>query len=408
VRVPPFAQTVRFKLTVWYSSLLLVFGIAFVVALNLAARLNRPDLISLEDLQSGEVQVEFVRTGPGQALWRPTMITFKDAEDKLYTQNLENLRTWSIVAVFGLAVASGVGGYVLSGMMLRPVRDIAQVASEIGASNLNRRINHQGPDDELKALADTFDSMIDRLEHSFDQQRQFVQDASHELRTPLAAIRTNIEVAEMDPEISPEEYRALLDTVKTQTARLTRLSEDLLLLSTSEGETLELEPVGLVDLADDVSAQLGPLAATHSMAIRVEGDESIDAMAGTDQLYRCLFNLVDNAIKYAGDGSTVTIRAERAGDQAVIKVTDNGVGIPQEELQRVFDRFFRVDKGRARRHGGTGLGLAIVRELVLSMGGTVTVESTPGGGTSFTIRLKAAPAWPPVVMKPSAPVLTAG
>ena len=354
VRVPPFAQTVRFKLTVWYSSLLLVFGIAFVVALNLAARLNRPDLVSLQDLQNGEVQVEFVRTGPGQALLLPTTITFKDAEDRLYSQNLQNLRTWSIVAVFGLAIASGVGGYVLSGMMLRPVRDIAQVASEIGASNLNRRINHQGPHDELKALADTFDSMIDRLEQSFEQQRQFVQDASHELRTPLAAIRMNIEVAEMDPEISQEEYRTLLDTVKAQTARLTRLSEDLLLLSTSEGDVLELEPVTMLELADEVAAQLGPVAATHSIVIRAEGDERVEAMAGTDQLYRSVFNLVDNAIKYAGDGSTVTIRAERAADQAVIKVRDNGVGIPQDQLQRVFDRFFRVDKGRARGTAAAG------------------------------------------------------
>src|SRR5260221_3272947 len=129
---------------------------------------------------------------------------------------------------------------------------------------------------------------------------QFVEDSSAELRPPLADNRTNIEVAEMDPEISQEEYRTLLDTVKAQTARLTRLREALLLLSSSEGEALELDPVALFDVADEVASQLGPVAATHSMALRAEGDETVEAMAGTDQLYRCVFNLVDNAIKYAG------------------------------------------------------------------------------------------------------------
>ena len=397
--MPPFFHTVRFKLTVWYSSLLLVFGIAFVVALNLAARLSHPDLISLDALRSGDVEVEFVRTGPGQALLLPKTLTFKDAEDQVYDQSLRNLRTWSILSVFGLALASGVGGYLLSGMLLRPVRDITQVASEIGATRLNRRIRHQGPDDELKALADTFDSMIDRLERSFDQQRQFVQDASHELRTPLAAIRTNIEVAEMDPEISEDEYRSLLETVKTQTERLTRLSDDLLLLSTSEGEEPELSPVEAVDLLRDVSGQLQPVAAGREMRILVEGDEELDASGNYDLLFRCVFNLVDNAIKYAGVGCTVTLRAVRINNQAVLTVADNGLGIPAEALPKLFDRFYRVDRGRSRNQGGTGLGLAIVKESAEAMGGSVEVASSPGAGTRFTIRLK----YQPPLARPARP-----
>jgi len=126
----------------------------------------------------------------------PAMLV-NQAGDEFRTENLNRLRTWSIVAGFGLAIVSGFGGFALSGILLRPVRDITDVASEISASNLSQRINHEGPDDELKNLADTFDSMIDRIERGFESQRRFVQDASHELRTPLAAIRTNIEVAEM-------------------------------------------------------------------------------------------------------------------------------------------------------------------------------------------------------------------
>jgi signal transduction histidine kinase len=395
VRLPSFARTVRFRLTVWYSSLMLVFGVAFVVALNLAARLDEPRFV-LDDAEVTSVQFTVVEEdGPGQAITRilPSSITLKEAEDAIRSQNLDRLRTWSLFAVVGLAVASGVGGYVLSGMMLQPVRDIARVASEIGASNLHRRINHTGPDDELKELADTFDSMIGRLEQSFDQQRQFVQDASHELRTPLAAIRTNIEVTEMDADASVEEYRSLLETVKSQTARLTRLSEDLLLLTTSE-RSPEVEPIAAVSLAREVSRELLPLAANRGVHVTVEGDAGVEALANGDLLYRCVFNLVDNAIKYSGEMATVLVRVEQAAGRVLFHVRDDGPGIAPEAAAHVFERFYRVDRGRSRREGGTGLGLAIVRELVRSMGGDVTLESRVGAGSTFTIALPEAPAPP--------------
>jgi signal transduction histidine kinase len=272
-------------------------------------------------------------------------------------------------------------------MMLRPVRDITEVASEISATNLSRRINHQGPDDELKLLADTFDSMIGRLETSFDQQRQFVQDASHELRTPLAAIRMNIEVAEMDPEVSGDDYRVLLETVKTQTDRLTRLSEDLLLLSTNGHEAFEPEPVDTRALVREVVSQLEPLAAARKVSFALNAAPGVEALASSDTLYRCVFNIVDNAIKYSGEGARVTISSRREGDCAVIEVRDTGPGIAPDEVAHVFDRFYRVDKGRSRRQGGAGLGLAIVREMVQAMHGDVSLHSTPGEGSIFTIRV---------------------
>jgi len=393
VRVPAFARTVRFRLSVWYSSLLLVFGIAFVLALNVAVRLDQPDTLARITFEEG-VQWEPVRSGPGQAITGFTPVltplaVIQQAESEWYSQNLDRLRYWSIVAVVGLAVASGAGGYVLSGMMLRPVRDITEVASAISASNLSQRINHQGPDDELKALADTFDSMIGRLETSFERQRQFVQDASHELRTPLAAIRTNIEVTEMDPDVSQEEYRALLETVKSQTERLTRLSEDLLLLSTSEREAAEPEHVDASALTREVVAQLAPLASSRDVALGWDGVEEVVVAASSDVLYRCVLNLVDNAIKYSGANASVVVRARRDGEEAILEVVDTGPGIAEQESTRVFDRFYRVDKGRSRREGGTGLGLAIVREMVEAMGGSVSLRSRVGEGSTFAIHLPA-------------------
>jgi heavy metal sensor kinase len=395
MRVPAFAKTVRFRLTVWYSSLLLVFGIAFVVALNLAVRLDHPNVTIYTPV--GQIWTTAdAGTRPGVAVnGYPTTLTqetiLQRTEAELYSANLDRLRNWSLIAVVGLALASGLGGYVLSGMLLKPVRDITQIASEISATNLGRRINHQGPEDELWALSETFDSMIDRLESSFERQRQFVQDASHELRTPLAAIRTNIDVAEMDPDATIEDYRELVETVKSQTTRLTRLSEDLLLLTTDRRSAEETEEVDLGAVAREVVRQLESLAAARDVGLRIEGMRSLDVETNGDLLYRCVFNLVDNAIKYSGAGSIVTLRVGQDNAGASISVADNGTGIEPEELARIFDRFYRIDKGRSRREGGSGLGLAIVQELVSDLGGKVDVASAPGEGSTFTIHVPSIP-----------------
>ncbi len=393
VHLPSFSRSIRFRLTVWYSSLLLVFGVAFVVALNLAVRLDQRTLFEVSPYDD----IVYVpnRVGPGQAMFAFVVeetgqpVTLRQVENDIFDENLNRLQFWSIASVLGLAAASGVGGYVLSGMMLRPVRDITEAASEISVSNLSRRINYEGPEDELWALAKTFDSMIERLEASFERQRQLVQDASHELRTPLAAIRTNIEVTEMDPDATLEEYRELVGTIKTQTDRLTRLSEDLLLLTNGDDAKLEGEPVDLGSLAHEVLRQLGPLATTRSVTLEADVVDEVEIVTSPDLLYRCVLNLVDNAIKYSGDGSAVTVRVERTPNHAVIAVSDNGVGIDAESLNRVFDRFYRVDRGRSRREGGTGLGLAIVKQVVESLGGEVAAASEVGKGTTFTIRLPA-------------------
>ncbi len=387
IRIPAFARTVRFRLTIWYSSLLLVFGIAFVIALNVAVRLDHSSIL-VPDLSTAQI----VRLEPGQAV-NPgpnayITVSLKEVEDRVSEDTLRRLQTWSILAVIGLAVASGVGGYVLSGVMLRPVRDITSVASEISATNLERRINYAGPADEMKDLADTFDSMIARLERSFESQRRFVQDASHELRTPLAAIRTNIEVTEMDDDATLDEYRTLLDTVKVQTARLARLSDDLMLLTTGgDGEGVELEPVDVTGLSAEIIEQLRPVADQREVTLRLDSPLHVWSNAKGDLLYRCIFNLVDNAIKYSGAGSNVVVRCTSSGARSLVEVRDDGPGIPLADRLHIFDRFYRVDRGRSRREGGSGLGLAIVRELCEAMGGDVRVESNEGEGSVFTISM---------------------
>ena len=392
----------RFRLTLWYSALLLLLGLAFVVSLNVAARLDKPDeqrvLAEMDrDGDTGWRAVEGAASADGEAgEASPSAPVLLAAEmgSEFHSENLDRLRTWSIVAVIGLTIASGAGGYALSGFLLRPVRDITQVASEIGAGNLSRRINHHGPDDELKGLADAFDSMIARIEGGFETQRRFVQDASHELRTPLAAIRMNIEVAELERGADGGEA-PLLETVKAQTDRLTRLSDDLLLLTSPEAVAAPLDPPERVDLralAAAAAAELGPLAARAGVRLRVAGGPPHEALAAAAPLYRCALNLIDNAVKHSGAGAEVDIEAGEDGDDAWLRVRDTGPGIPEADLPHVFERFYRVDRSRAG--GGAGLGLAIVRALMDSMGGSVTAASEAGAGATFTLRLPSADAAP--------------
>ena len=392
---PTLFRTVRFKLTVWYSSLLLVFGLAFVVALNVAVRVDNPDALrELDGYPLSRWELRLLPE-PGQGLSGPGPTTPRSlaaaAGDQANSDSQDRLRLWSLFALVGLAVTSGIGGYSLSGMLLRPVRDITKVASEISASSLSRRIEHSGPEDELKALADTFDSMIERIQRGFESQRRFVQDAAHELRTPLAAIQTNIEVLEIGGEATLEEHRELSTMILAQTARLARLSEDLLLLATADGEPLELETVDATAVARQVSAELAPIAKQRGITLRVESEEPLLVMAMPDLLHRSVSNLVDNGIKYSDDGATVVTRvAEVANGRSVsISVTDDGAGMAADDLKHVFDRFYRIDKGRSRRMGGAGLGLSIVRELMNAMHGSVSASSKTDAGSTFTLTLAA-------------------
>ncbi len=340
-------------------------------------------------LDEAQWQAAGVESGGEEVAGMPNMTPARlveEAGDEFQEENLDRLRTWSIVAGFGLAIISGFGGFALSGIILRPMRDITEVASEISATNLSQRINHEGPDDELKQLADTFDSMIERIERGFEAQRRFVQDASHELRTPLAAIRTNIEVAEMASETENDEQRALLETVKGQTERLTRLSEDLLLLTAPQA-SLPVETVNPGELVGMALEELQPLAERANVALRANARSACEALGSTDLLYRCVLNLVDNAVKHTGEGASVAVDSGCDGERVWIRVKDTGPGIPPEDLAHVFERFYRVDRSRVRGRGGSGLGLAIVRELMDLMGGSVDVLSMPGEGATFTLHL---------------------
>ena len=288
------------------------------------------------------------------------------------------------------AVLSAAGGWLLARRALRPVDRMSQSALKISAEDLSQRLERRGTQDEIDRLADTLNAMLGRLEAAFAEMQRFTADAAHELRTPLTALRGGIEIA-LRAERSPDEYRRVLASSIEEVDQLIRLAEDLLLLSRSTiGLTAARHPVDLEPLCLE-ALELGVRLA-KGKGVNVSLGATVPAVVQGDAgaLRRALVNLVDNAVKYTPAGGSVVISLERAGDRVRLVVEDTGIGIDPADTRRIFEPFVRLDAGRSRDTGGSGLGLAIARSIVLAHGGTLEVQSRPGGGSRFTIDLPAA------------------
>ena len=285
-----------------------------------------------------------------------------------------------------LVLCGGVA-YLLARKALAPVERLHRLTAEITAERLDRRLPVERPDDELGRRTRTINEMIARLECSFAEVRRFTADASHELRTPLAAIRAEAEVALARP-LSAADHQELLGSVLEECERLTRLTDQLLALAREDaGAPAAYRPLDLSALVAGVAETMRPLAQARSLRLEQSAAEGLTVRGDEGRLRQVFYNLLDNALKYTPAGGAVEVRAARQGGAAVVSVRDTGVGIAAEHLPRVFDRFYRVDKGRSRAGGGTGLGLSIARGIVLAHGGRVDLSSTPGQGTVCTVTL---------------------
>jgi heavy metal sensor kinase len=290
-----------------------------------------------------------------------------------------------------LALAGG-GGWLLASRALGPVDSMTRTARKIKAARLNERLVKSGANDELDRLADTLNDMLARLESAFTEMRQFTADASHELQTPLTILRGEIEVA-LRTRRNPEEYEQVLKSALEEVDRISRLVEGLLLLARSDSGVLRLDmvPVDLVTEGEDVLARLTPMARARGVNIGLGGIQPVDVMADAVHVRRLLFNLVDNAIKYTPAGGTVRLSIGRTGPWSFIMIEDTGIGIPPDEQEKIFQRFYRSPEDRSGMHGGSGLGLSLVKSIVDAHGGKIEVKSTPGEGSTFTVFLPAQP-----------------
>jgi signal transduction histidine kinase len=356
-------------------------------------------------------QVTTVRPVPGGIVLTPTDVraSYRSVEALANERALSLLRGYSLSALVMLFLASLVIGWIVAGRVLAPIGRITGVAREIQATDLSRRIHLRGPNDELRQLADTFDAMLARLDAAFESQRRFIHEASHELRNPLAVIRTNLDVALGDPHASAEDLRQAGEVVGRTAERMSTLVDDLLFYARREEPANRAGLIDVSPLVSDAAAEFR--AAAESSGLRLDHVVTPGLWINGDAtaIRQALANLLANAVRLAPIGTAVRLAAGTDNGWVWIAVEDHGPGIAPEDQARVWMRFWRGDRRRAREEGRSGLGLTIVRQIVERHHGRVQLASEVGRGSTFILWLPAAqPPTPdtvpiPVVVADDAP-----
>jgi signal transduction histidine kinase len=310
----------------------------------------------------------------------------------LVTKDFEDIgtNTEAITAIFITTSILGtivcfISGYFLTKRLLKPIKDITKTAKEINSKNLNKRIITNGVEDEIKDLADTFNSMIERLEIDFETQRRFVSDSSHELRTPLSVIYGHVNMLNRWGKNDPEQLEKSLKTLKNETENMHKLIENLLYLAKGDNDVLVIkkEEFKLNTLLKEV---VDETVLNHSeIEISYNCEQMLEIYADYNTMKQVLRILVDNSIKFSKDSGKIIINSEENDKEIIINVTDNGCGIPEESIPYIFDRFYRVDESRTKTTGGTGLGLSIAKQILDYHEGRILVESKLEQWTKISI-----------------------
>lgn len=309
----------------------------------------------------------------------------KDFEDIGYKIGYiaEILFTISILGI----IVSLISGNFLSKKLLRPIKDITKTAKEITSKSLSKRIVTNGAKDEISDLAETFNNMIERLEVDFDKQKRFVSDASHELRTPLAVIHGHVNMLYRWGKNDAEQLDKSLITLKSETENMNKLIENLLYLAKGDNDVLsikkeEFQATSLFkEIIDETQLSYSNVKITY------DSNPQLKVYADYSKLKQVFRILIDNSIKFSKNSPQITINAEEKASDIIITLTDNGIGIPEESLSKIFDRFYRVDESRAKATGGTGLGLSIAKQIIQLHGGNIFAESKVDEGTKINIFL---------------------
>jgi signal transduction histidine kinase len=358
--------TVRLKMTLLYAGVFFVAGALLLSVSYVLVRNNLTDPAPLRNFPADDWQLN-------QAV-----------QHEVAGDALAKLRTQYAIALAALTALSVLLGWAMAGRVLRPLQRITATAQRVSQDNLDERIGLEGPRDELKELADTFDGMLGRLSAAFASQRRFVANASHELRTPLTVIRTELDVTLADPNATNAELRAMGETVRDATLSTERLIQALLTLARSEGGITRHDPADLADSARLALAQSGSDAAARRLDVRptldpapVRGDRRL--------LERLVANLVENAVRHNRDGGMVEVRTATAAGRSTVEVRNDGEIVPPEAVPSLLEPFQRLDRGA--RGDGVGLGLSIVRSVAEAHGGSVEVRARPAGGLVVRVSL---------------------
>jgi two-component system, OmpR family, sensor kinase len=314
-----------------------------------------------------------------------TNVIFVARDSSANDDLLATLQRTLLIVTFAGAGLAAIGSYSLAGSALEPIRAVRDAASSVTISNLSRRVPEPGTNDEVQDLAHTLNGMLESLEHSFETQRRFTADASHELRTPVTAIggHASYLLRRTNP---TDQQKESLEAITTLSVRLGKLIGDLLDLARADaGFPLEPIETSLIGLAEDVHLEI--VAIAGDTEIEIEGDREIKAFVDPNRIRQVIRNLVQNALKAGSSHILVAVIKEPLEKRIRLRIKDNGPGIAQEHLERLFDRFYRVDTARDRQMGGSGLGLSIVKWIVEAHKGQVVISSEVGVGTTIDVIL---------------------
>lgn len=308
-------------------------------------------------------------------------------------QTLRRLLFVEISVTAGALLAAGVLGWWLVRRGLRPLVEVERTAEAISGGDLDRRVPGESAQTEIGHVAKAFNTMVTRIQAAFAQRdateaklRRFVADASHELRTPLAAVSAYAELFDRGASDRPADLSRVMSGIRIETDRMGRLVGDLLLLARlDEGRPLEREPVELVSLANEAIETARAVSTAWTTTLEARGP--VEIVGDPARLRQVFDNLLSNVRAHTPSGTSARVAIRREDDTAVIEVADDGPGLSDDDAARVFERFFRADPSRSRKHGGAGLGLGIVAAIVHAHGGTIAASPAPGGGAAFTVRL---------------------
>ncbi len=303
-------------------------------------------------------------------------------------QNLYQLQDQMVMIFAAIAVTSLICAWIFSRVITRPIAGLNRGIQKMSKGDFSARVKVRGSG-EMKQLARAFNSMSEKLETLDQSRNQFVSNASHELKTPLATMKIMIESLIYQPDMDKNLRTEFMTDINNEIDRLSAIVSDLLTLVQMDSQNVKLtrENLSIAQLIKDNAHRLQPIANQKGQKIVLQLQDSCDVYADKSKLNQVIYNLMENAVKYTQASGVIKVSLQRQGRNAIFKVSDNGPGIPKENLPHIFDRFYRVDKARSREKGGTGLGLSIVHQLVLLHGGAINVESEEGRGATFIVEL---------------------
>jgi signal transduction histidine kinase len=373
-----FTKTLKFKLTFWYSTLLSVFLILFVLSVNLwLDNYMKTNIATVNRGYWGRVIEE-----------RPKYRNLTEEQIDLITEarlaDLNTIKTVTLYSIIPLVFLSFLGGYGIASFSLKPLEDLSKKMKEKSTENLDEEIQFIDNQDEISELIKSFNRMSRRLNKSFEAQKEFVENASHELKTPLSIIQANLDTALEDKEIDEEELRGLLESSKESIHFMNQLTEDLLLLSVLD-QKVQTEKIEIVEVLEKCVKNINSLFPKSEIEIiKNFPNKEVYIKGNSILLERAIMNILENSVKYS-EANTIEISLKERRKRVQIIIKDNGVGIPKEQVEKVFERFYRVDKSRSRDTGGAGLGLSITKTIINKFDGEITLESERGKGVKFTI-----------------------